>query len=226
MNKHLLVVFFNIVIFVQVKSTDSLLIKNDTTDLILVTDTAEIPDSIVTDPIKTDSSEYEVKSVLHPASEYTTIITMDNKKYVVNLKEKGDSYIMFSYPLNELDYIMPAEIISKIIYTDGKEKYISGSENGMAGEEKDWERIEHTENPKNVIELFETGDLYVRFDSKKLKYKANVLEKSAIIVMKRKAARQNADIILITDKKLNRAYGELPYIEIWGKGYAYTKPAE
>ena len=135
--------------------------------------------------------------------------------------DEGESYVVFKYPLNSIEHQMPKKIIKKITYANGVEKYIE--EQADEGSEDNWERVEYTYNKKDVEGLFELGDLYAKYESDKLKYKIGILEKSAIIVMKRKAARQNADIILIEEKKEHKGYGELPYVELWGKGYAYTK---
>jgi hypothetical protein len=53
-------------------------------------------------------------------------------------------------------------------------------------------------------------------------YKPSTLENSAFIVLKKKAALLNGELILIKKKSHNRPYGEAPSVTI--QAIAYRKP--
>ena len=47
------------------------------------------------------------------------------------------------------------------------------------------------------------------------------LERTATIVLRRKAALVNANIVLITDKNVNVAFEEIPSVTLYGTAYSY-----
>lgn len=182
--------------------------------------------------ILTEQETLEIDSIIDSSTSnlvenvYAKISTIDGKEFIFDINEESDSYITFFYPLNRIERYMSTDIIAQITYPDGTLKKLHdpiNNDENKPDSTKTWEDIRHTYDKDDVAGLYETGELYSIFESAKLKYKTETLEKSALIVMKRKAVRQNADIVLVEETKVHRGYGELPYVEIWGKGYSYTK---
>lgn len=153
-------------------------------------------------------------------SNYSKITTFNGEIYYVEIINEDDEIVTFLYPLNHIEHDLQRNTINRIQYIDGREVVFMIDEDEL---EKNWEDVRHTFEIEDVEGMTVVDEFYSEFESEKLRYDGKVLEKSALIIMKRKAARQNVDIIYIKDKKLNKAYGELPYIELWGVGYSVSK---
>jgi hypothetical protein len=84
----------------------------------------------------------------------------------------------------------------------------------------DWETVIVTDSLDAAAGLADLGQLETKYSGSITVSNAS-LEKSSTIIMQKKAAHIKATVVIITDKKIERQYGELPTITL--KGTAYGK---
>lgn len=151
--------------------------------------------------------------------------------------KKADSLFLFSDNImlvdvkkisyKEVFYTEPGEMtlfkidrrkVHKIIYKSGLVEILNSVEKNIP-DSKDWKVILVTENPEDVadyimLEKIKGDSQYVKEDASN-----ETLERSALVILKKKASLLDADAILITDREFFRGYGEPPKLTI--KGIAY-----
>lgn len=221
-----------------------------TSDSVIFADTtaANITDSITLniqrDSISVDSALADLKTdtatnlPLHHESitlyyaDFDSIVKMNLETHIVHIISKNDHDVTFTYPLNSVPFRMDLDLIHKIVYANKETEFIQELPKKQEvvdkieiidfRELKDWEKVSHTENPDDVAGMFETGELYAKYESPRIRADNDYLEKNALIILKKRAVRQKADIALISKKEVHRAYGDLPYMEIWGTGYSFN----
>lgn len=93
-------------------------------------------------------------------------------------------------------------------------------DNALAENDINWELVEVTDSIDKASGLVEVAPLEINYTGSISVTNAS-LEKSSEIILKKKAAHIKASLIVITDKKIIRQYGELPSILL--KGTAYSK---
>ena len=67
--------------------------------------------------------------------------------------------------------------------------------------------------------MLDLGEISVTAYGKKINSTTSSIEASAKDLLKKEAYEKNADIVLITEVKHYRAYGDLPSAKITGKAY-------
>ncbi|HAN17079.1 MAG: hypothetical protein A2X13_05325 [Bacteroidetes bacterium GWC2_33_15] len=132
--------------------------------------------------------------------------------------------------INDLYYSLPGEtkvnkmdqrLVHKIVYKSGKVEILNEKPTEIRNI-GDYRKVKVTYEPKDVEGLIEITELEARVDgNEKGNSTLKSLERSAIIVLRRQAANVNSDIILITDKKTQVAFGEIPFIILYAKAYSY-----
>ncbi len=132
--------------------------------------------------------------------------------------------------LNDLYYSLPGEtkvnkmdqrLVHKIIYSSGKIEVLNEKAPEVR-EVKDYRKVKVTEDPDDIEGLIEVAKLEAVAEGSDRGYSTpKSLERTAIIVLRKKAALVNADIVLITDKKTNVAFGEIPSVTMQGTAYSY-----
>ncbi|MCG8411170.1 MAG: hypothetical protein MI739_07795 [Bacteroidales bacterium] len=86
----------------------------------------------------------------------------------------------------------------------------------------DFRKIKVTKNPKDVKDLVEVGKIEAKAEGRNRgNSTVKSLERTATIILKRKAALVNANIILITKKNNQVAFGEAPTVTLYGTAYSY-----
>jgi hypothetical protein len=86
----------------------------------------------------------------------------------------------------------------------------------------DYRKVKVTYNPDDVDGMVEVAKLEAKAEGSDRSYStAKTLERSAIIILRRKAALVNAEMVLITDKKVHVAFGEIPFTILYGTAYSY-----
>ena len=132
--------------------------------------------------------------------------------------------------LNELYYIesndgvvkkMNKKLVHKIEYKSGKLEIVSARASNVR-KVGDYRKIKVTKKKKDVEGLVEVIKVKaVAEGSPRRNSTPKSLERRAIIVLRKKAALLNANIILITDKKVHVAFGETPSVTLKGIAYSY-----
>ncbi|MBN2213750.1 MAG: hypothetical protein JW723_05850 [Bacteroidales bacterium] len=164
---------------------------------------------------------------------FDKIITFDNEVLVVKVQHITLTEVSFLYPFNTRIETINRQKISQILYADKKidlftpfeeekKKLLPIQEDRLIVYRRElWERILTTENTKDVSGFEKIGPVSAVFEADQINSSHKYLEKNGIIRLKKKAARFDADIILITSKSVHRGYGDYPNIKI--EGIAYRK---
>jgi len=147
-----------------------------------------------------------------------SMFLFDGTIMLVDIKNFTIKDICYTDP-GEMDmYKIDRRKVQKIIYKKGMVEIINTIEKDIP-DSKDWRNILVTENPGEVEDYTKVGKVKAESGNYKEGIENDALERSAIIIIKKRAAKLDADIILITDKNIYRGYGEPPVMIM--KGIAY-----
>lgn len=132
--------------------------------------------------------------------------------------------------LNDLYYALPGDtkvkkmdqrLVHKIEYKTGKIEVLNETAPDVR-EVNDYRKVKVTDDPEDVEGLIEVAKLEAKAEGSDRGYATpKSLERTATIVLRRKAALVNANIVLITGKKTNVAFGEIPAVTLYGTAYSY-----
>ncbi len=160
---------------------------------------------------------------------FDIIITNDWETKIVKVKKVTSNNVEYYYPFNIQTHFISREETSQIHYSDGKidvfnplliKKDTKIDANLIVKTEKDWKTIEVALNPNDIPEtMVELANVNARFEADNLNAPNDYLEKNALIILKKKTANVQGEILFIVEKNFNRPYGEIPYIDM--SGYAY-----
>ena len=179
-----------------------------------------VPESDTTSPIigKDTLLLLDSTTLNTQKNSYDKITTWDGKTYIVRITNNKDDNICFKYPLNQNIEKISLNKISKIKYSGGKTEIF---EKVDVNQDYDlsWEDIKIVNDVAEVEGMEKIDEVYAKFESKKPKVKNEYLIKYGYSVIQKKATNQYARVVLITNEKIYKAYGDLPYIEIWGEIY-------
>lgn len=132
--------------------------------------------------------------------------------------------------LNDLYYALPGDtkvkkmdqrLVHKIEYKTGRIEVLNETAPDVR-EVNDYRKVKVTDDPDDVEGLIEVAKLEAKAEGSDRGYATpKSLERTATIVLRRKAALVNANIVLITEKKTNVAFGEIPAVTLYGTAYSY-----
>jgi hypothetical protein len=151
------------------------------------------------------------------------MILMTGESREVEIRKFSLKYIYYSKP-NEVSMVqIDRRLVNVIYYRSGRKEVITPKAIDIP-QNTDVEKIKVTENPKDVgptmIEI-DVIEVEVEASTHEQYVKPQTLETSAIIILKKKAAMINGELVLITKKSHSRPYGEAPSLRI--EAIAYRK---
>jgi len=177
--------------------------------------------------------------VIYPEGQDTSVVKKEEK---TNKEEQKQTDIIYQHDgtkmlvnvkriyLNDLYYSLPGEtkvnkmdqrLVHKIEYKTGKVEVLNETPPDVR-EVGDYRKVKVTDDPDDVEGLIEVAKLEAKAEGSDRGYSTpKSLERSATIILRRKAALVNANIVLITDKQSNVAFGELPSVTLQGTAYSY-----
>lgn len=141
------------------------------------------------------------------------------EELTVDVKKLNEKYVFYQKP-GERDLVkIDRRLVSEIHYADGKIEVINAKEVDIKVT-TDWRKVKLTDNAEDIAGLIELEQIEaVSEGDSRGYYSKRSLENSAKIVLRKKAAMLNADIVLIKEIKNNRAYGDVPSTTIIGVAY-------
>jgi len=175
-------------------------------------DSVKVNKEEIVDSTNQDNQETVVTDIIYQHD--GTKLLVDVKKIYLN-----DLYYSFSgeTKVNKMDQ----RLVHKIEYKTGKKEILNETPSEVR-EVGDYRKVKVTKNPDDVEGLIEVAKLEAKAEGNDKGYSTpKTLERSAIIVLRRKAALVNANIVLITDKKSQVAFGEQPTVTLYGTAYSY-----
>jgi len=145
----------------------------------------------------------------------------DGKKLLVDVKKIYLNDLYYSFSGETKVHKMDQRLVQKIEYKSGKVEVLNETPPKVR-QVGDYRKVKVTKNPADVEGLIEVAKLEAPAEgSSRGNSTLKSLERTATIVLRRKAALVNADIVLITDKKSQVAFGEQPSLTLYGTAYSY-----
>lgn len=155
----------------------------------------------------------------HPNSD--VIHRHDGTKMYADVKKIYLNDIYYSLPGQTKVNKMDQRYVHKVEYKSGKIEVLNETASTIR-ETNDYRKVKVTESAIDIDGLIEVAKLEARVEGSERGYSTpKTLERSATIVLRKKAASVNADIVLITDKKVSVAFGEVPSLVLYGTAYSY-----
>lgn len=164
---------------------------------------------------------------------FDKIITFDNEVLVGKIQHITLTEVRFLYPFNSRVETINRQKVSQILYADNridlftpyddeKKELLPIQEDRLIVYRREiWEKILTTDNEDDVAGMTLAGPVSAVYQADQFKSSNDYLEKNGFIILKKKAAKLQADYILITSKSFHKAYGDPPSIKI--EGIAYRK---
>ncbi|MBN2520653.1 MAG: hypothetical protein JXB17_09130 [Bacteroidales bacterium] len=147
-----------------------------------------------------------------------SLFLFDGSIMLVDVKKFNYKYISYTYPGKMEMFDIDRRKVYKIIYKSGLVEIINTFEKEIP-DSKDWKYILITESEDEINGYTKMGKVKGVSSNSKIEATNEELERSAVIMLKKQAAKLEADIVLITNRSYYRAYGEIPSTIL--KGIAY-----
>ncbi len=168
------------------------------------------------DTVKTTSQEDQSKH-----EQVDVIFQHDGTKMNVDVKRIYLNDIYYTLPGDTKVNKMDQRLVHKIEYKSGKVEILNETAPDMR-EVGDYRKVKVTSDPDDVEGLIEVAKLEAVAEGSDRGYSTpKSLERTATIVLRKKAALVNGNIVLITEKKTNVAFGEIPSVTLYGTAYSY-----
>ncbi|MDK2978287.1 MAG: hypothetical protein PWP52_1001 [Bacteroidales bacterium] len=176
------------------------------------------------DTTKTDQENEEEISMNESKSDElkTDVVYLHDKTVMrVDVKKIYQNNLYYSLPGDTKVHQMDQRLVYKIEYKSGKIEILN-EEPQTVRNINDYRKVKVTYDPDDVDGMIEVAKLEAKAEGSDRSYStAKTLERTAIIVLRRKAALVNAEMVLITDKKVHVAFGEIPFTILYGTAYSY-----
>ncbi|MFN8206747.1 MAG: hypothetical protein U0T82_04980 [Bacteroidales bacterium] len=200
---------------------------------VLLGDTLSKPDSATIELFQDSGSLVPATAIpadgesVH-ARDFDRIFTARGESLVVKVTGVNVFEVLYTWPLNTLEQRIPKEEVTEVVYADGRREGFKAKVVGNKNEikdwavvvsEKDWERVLAVDSTASLGAVTMLGSVSARYEGSKINSPTDYLEKSAMIILKKKAARLGSNVVLVTERKEYRAYGELPSVELTGTAY-------
>lgn len=189
-------------------------------------------DSILSQTYLRLSSLFDFNS--EDIARYDKILTYNHQVYIVRIRNITPSLVLYYYPFNTDLHSLNRNEISQIQYASGTIDIFLPltDKNGFDHEivdtariiirnQHDWEKVMLTDKPQDIAGMIEKGKITALYKADYVNAANDYLEKNARIILRKKAANLNTPVVLLTHKNYNKAYGDLPSIEIEGVLYNY-----
>ena len=175
-----------------------------------------------TDTIVVEKQEQEPAKKEEAKQQETDIIYQhDGTKMFVDVKKIYLNDLYYALPGDTKVKKMDQRLVHKIEYKTGRIEVLNETAPDVR-EVNDYRKVKVTDDPEDVEGLIEVAKLEAKAEGSDRGYATpKSLERTATIVLRRKAALVNANIVLITEKKTNVAFGEIPAVTLYGTAYSY-----
>jgi hypothetical protein len=188
-----------------------------------------ISNSIAQNADTTITGSETPKEVAKPKSsiDFTKTSKVDMIKFLdgniieVDIQKISEKFITYNKPgdINDIEYVDRRKV-QAIHFRSGRietmsEKVVEIRKIGS------WDEVKLTDKPEDVKGMVEVRNMEVKLvaQTRHHYYKPETLESSAEIIMKKNAALENAEIVLITKRAHHRAYGDPPSVILVGIAY-------
>ncbi|HCT30880.1 MAG TPA: hypothetical protein DIW31_09135 [Bacteroidales bacterium] len=151
------------------------------------------------------------------------MVLMTGEQREVEIRKFSTKFIYYSRPGESIMTQIDRRLVNAIYYRSGRKEIITPKAVDIP-QSSDWEKIKITDNPKDVgptmIEI-DVIEVEVEANTREQYVKPQTLENSANIILRKKAALINGELVLIKKKSHSRPYGEAPSLRV--EAVAYRK---
>jgi hypothetical protein len=165
---------------------------------------------------------------------YDKIITFDREVFVGKIHNITFSEVRFTCPPDDALNAINKSRISQILYTDGRRDVFIPLENRTVKQielvdtariiiknQHDWMKVKVTEDPADVVNLTVKGNIRINYEAETGNEDNDQLMRQAGIMLKKKATILKAHCVLIETKFFQKAYGDLPRVEVTARAFGY-----
>jgi hypothetical protein len=162
------------------------------------------------------------------------IITYGREVFVGKIHNITYSEVRFTVPFEDHLTSLKRSDISQILYADGrrdvfipledrtvKQKELVDPARIIIKNQKDWMKVRVTEEPADVAGLVERGEIKASWEAETGNVSNDDLMRNVSVILKKKAAVLKAHIVLIESKFFQKAYGDLPKVEVRARVFGY-----
>ncbi len=152
-----------------------------------------------------------------------TIYLFGGDKMYINVKKISFDSIIYTETNTNKRLTLDKDKVHKIRYNWGKLEYIN--EEPVSKEKSlDWREVKVVKNKVNVKNKYRIEEIEASVKGNSYYESARVLVKKAKVILRKKAANLNANYVLITNKTVSMAFGEIPSATLTGVAYSDKKP--
>ncbi len=156
------------------------------------------------------------------AGTYDKIKLESGDSLIVTILAETQTEVAFQYPFNTIINKLIFGKIKEIIYKDGRVRGIRNQypATGVGAEPDNlWRIVVITDKEEDIAGLKEIGPIDARSEGKSFKTSIELLDKNVRVTLQKKAVKMNATKVLVKEKNVEQAYGELPFVEYEGVAY-------
>jgi hypothetical protein len=166
--------------------------------------------------------------------EQDRIITFQKEVFIGKISQITLSDIYFTAPGDTAVQHISRSRVSQILYGSGrrdlfialedakvKQKELVDTSRIIVKGQKDWMKVQVTEDPSAVNNLLALGEIKTTYEAETGNVNNEELMRHASVALKKKAAAMKAHCVLIETKFFRKPYGELPVVEVTAKAYGY-----
>lgn len=151
------------------------------------------------------------------------MVLMTGEQREVEIRKFSAKFIYYSKPGESLMTQIDRRLVNAIYYRSGRKEVVTPKAVDLP-QSSDWEKIKITEDPKDVggtMIQIDVIEVEVEASTREQYVKPQTLENSAYIILRKKAALMNGELVVIKKKSHSRPYGEAPSLRI--EAVAYRK---
>ena len=171
-----------------------------------------------------DSLEILIARTSENLNIYDRIIKKDGIELFVEIIETNLFEVIFVYPLNFEKHVLSKSSIQQITWADGVvENFEHGNSKtkDLNYSQKDWRNVTVVKNESELEGLELKGEVAAFYEASTLSEGTQYLEKNAMIIARKKAARLNAHKISVITEDVKTGYGDKPKIHLVAEVYGY-----
>ncbi len=151
------------------------------------------------------------------------MVLMTGEQREVEIRKFSAKFIYYSKPAESVMTQIDRRLVNAIYYRSGRKEIITPKAVDLP-QSSDWEKIKITDDPKDIggtMIQIDVIEVEVEASTREQYVKPQTLEHSAFIILRKKAALLNGELVLIKKKSHSRPYGEAPSLRI--EAVAYRK---
>ncbi len=152
-----------------------------------------------------------------------TIVLSEGKSLIVKIEAVTQDSIIYTDAESGLKQSIGREDIEKIKYEKMNESETE-EEADKEDVEKDWRKVKVIRSEKYVVDMVKLEEIEASVEGSGRRYeKPAMLERRALVILRKKAAGLRADCVLVTNEYISAAFGEIPSAKITGVAYSESE---